>query len=238
MTYIVLAAGIGANLHPLTLTHPKSLYKLDNSITLLRHNVKMIRRFDKSAEIVVVVGFMHKTVTKDILSENVKIVHNPFYSVTGSMGSLWFAREYLQRENVAVINGDVIFDSYIMKNVICKPTDIPYVVVDSSLTASGKYYVNVQEDKVCIMSKQLSDYFATYSSVTKLDAVSSRFVLMELEKMVNDGMFEHFYEDVLVQMIFSDNFELYYVDIKGHSWTEVDSVDDLLKAKQIHKSTF
>jgi len=106
------------------------------------------------------------------------------------------------------------------------------------LTASGKYYVNVQEDKVCIMSKQLSDYFATYSSVTKLDAVSSRFVLMELEKMVNDGMFEHFYEDVLVQMIFSDNFELYYVDIKGHSWTEVDSVDDLLKAKQIHKSTF
>ena len=29
------------------------------------------------------------------------------------------------------------------------------------------------------------------------------------------------------------NFELYYKDIKDYQWTEVDNVDDLLKARQI-----
>jgi ABC-type oligopeptide transport system ATPase subunit len=37
----------------------------------------------------------------------------------------------------------------------------------------------------------------------------------------------------LVQMIFQKNFELYYKDIKEYKWTEVDGVDDLLKARQI-----
>ena len=46
-------------------------------------------------------------------------------------------------------------------------------------------------------------------------------------------MYGLFFEDSLVQMIFQKNFELYYKDIKDYKWTEVDCVDDLLKARQI-----
>lgn len=233
MTYIILVAGQGKNLQPLTLSHPKTLYKLDGKTTVLQRLVRSIRKYDKEAEIVVVVGFMYKYIQKELEDENVTFVHNPFYSVTSSMGSLWFAKAYLQRENVAIINGDIVMSDQLMNDVICAHTDVPYVLLDSTRTEGNKYNVQVQRDKVCVMSKNLTEFMGNYASVTKLDAVSSRFVLEQLNQMVNEGMYNLFFEDALVQMIFDKNFELYYKDIKDYQWTEVDNVDDLLKARQI-----
>ena len=120
-----------------------------------------------------------------------------------------------------------------MNDVVCTHTDTPYVLLDSTQTDGNKYNIQVQGDKVCVMSKNLKVFLGNYASVSKLDAVSSRFVLEQLNQMVNDGMYNLFFEDSLVQMIFDKNFELYYKDIKDYQWTEVDNVDDLLKARQI-----
>lgn len=233
MTYIILVAGQGKNLQPLTLSHPKTLYKLDSNTTVLQRLVRLIRKYDKEAEIIAVVGFMYKYLQKELEDDNVKFVNNPFYAVTSSMGSLWFAKDYLQRENVTIINGDIVMSDNLMKDVVCSHTDIPFVLLDSTQTSGNKYNVQVQGDKVCVMSKNLTEFFGNYASVTKLDAVSSRFVLEQLDQMVNEGMYNLFFEDSLVQMIFDNNFELYYKDIKDYKWTEVDCVDDLLKARQI-----
>ena len=106
------------------------------------------------------------------------------------------------------------------------------MLIDSS-KKEGKYNVQIQGDKICVMSKQLSTFYAQYVSVTKLDAVSSRFLLEEIDNMVNDEMYGQLYEDALVQMIFENDFGLYYKDICGYCWTEVDSVDDLIKAREV-----
>ena len=233
MTYIVLVAGQGKNLQPLTLSYPKTLYKLGGETTVLQRLVRSIRKCDKKAEIVIVVGFMYKHIQKELEDDNVLFVHNPFYEVTSSMGSLWFAKEYLQRENVTIINGDIVMSDKMINDVICAYTDIPYVLLDSTKTSDNKYNVQVQGDRVCVMSKNLTDLMGNYVSVTKLDAVSSRFVFEQLSLMVNDGMYNLFYEDALVQMIFDKDFELYHKDVKDYKWTEIDSVDDLLKARQI-----
>lgn len=233
MTYIILSAGKGAKLQPLTLNHPKSLYKLDDKTTILQRLVRMIRKFDAEAEIVVVVGYMYKQIQRELEDDNVKFVHNPFYSNTSSMGSLWFAKDYLQRENVTIINGDIVTSEALLHDVVCQHTDSPCVLLDSTHRDANKYNVQVQGEMVCVMSKNLTDYMGNYASVTKLDAVSARFLLEQLNQMVNDEMYNLFYEDALVQMIFQKNFELYYKDIKEYKWTEVDCVDDLLKARQI-----
>ena len=236
MTYIILSAGKGAKLHPLTLNHPKSLYKLDDETTVLQRLVRRIRKYDTEAEIVVVIGHMYKRIIKELEDDNVIFVHNPFYSVTGSMGSLWFAKDYLQRENVTIANGDIVASDELFNEVICQHTDYPCVLIDSSLKNPDKYNVQTQDDLVCVMSKNLTDYKGIYASVTKLDAVSSRFLLEQLNQMVREGMYNLFFEDALVQMIFQNNFELYYKDIKGYKWTEVDCVDDLLKARLIQSN--
>ena len=236
MTYIILAAGQGKNLQPLTLSRPKTLYKLDDKTTVLQRLVRSIRKCDKDAEIVVVIGFMYQRIQKELEDENVKFVHNPFYAVTSSMGSLWFAKNYLQRENVTIINGDIVMGDNLFRDMICIHTDVPYILLDSTHKDNNKYNVQVQDDKVCVMSKNLTEFLGNYASVTKLDAVSSRFLLEQLDLMVNEGVYTLFFEDALVQMIFDKSFELYYKDIKDYQWTEVDSVDDLLLARQIQAS--
>ncbi len=233
MTYIILSAGKGAKLQPLTLNHPKSLYKLDDKTTILQRLVRKIRKYDAEAEIVVVVGYMYKQIQKELEDDNVKFVHNPFYSVTSSMGSLWFAKDFLQRENVTIINGDIVVSDKLIQDVVSHHTDYPYVLLDSTHKDANKYNVQIQGELVCVMSKNLTEFEGNYASVTKLDAVSSRFLLEQLNQMVNEEMYNLFFEDALVQMIFQKNFELYYKDIKDYKWTEVDCVDDLLKARQI-----
>lgn len=233
MTYIILSAGKGVKLQPLTLNHPKSLYKLDDKTTILQRLVRKIRKYDTEAEIVVVVGYMYNQIQKELEDDNVRFVHNPFYSVTSSMGSLWFAKDFLQRENVTIINGDIVASDKLMQDIVCKHTDYPNVLLDSTHKDANKYNVQVQGDLVCVMSKNLTEFEGNYASITKLDAVSSRFLLEQLNQMINEEMYNLFFEDALVQMIFQKNFELYYKDIKDYKWTEVDCVDDLLKARQI-----
>ena len=53
--------------------------------------------------------------------------------------------------------------------------------------------------------------------------------------MVENGLYGQWFEDVLVQMIFKDRFSLYYRDIAGYPWTEIDCVSDLRVAQNIHQ---
>lgn len=237
MTYIILSAGKGVKLQPLTLNHPKSLYKLDDKTTILQRLVRKIRKFDAEAEIVVVVGYMYKQIQKELEDDNVKFVHNPFYSVTSSMGSLWFAKDYLQRENVTIINGDIVASDKLMQEIVCQHTDYPIILFDSTHKEANKYNVQIQGELVCVMSKNLVEFAGNYASITKLDAVSSRFLLDQISEMVNEEMYNLFFEDALVQMIFQKNFELYHRDIKEYKWTEVDTVDDLLIAREINNAS-
>lgn len=234
MTYIILAAGKGTSLQPLTLKTPKSLYKLDRHSTVLQRMVRTIRKYDYKAEIIIVAGFMYDHVMRELERENVIMVRNPFYATTSSIASLWFAKGYLERDNVTILSADIVLEDRIIEDIICSNTDKPYVLVDSSKT-TGKYNVQVQGNKVCVMSKDLSSFFAQYVCVTKLDAVSARFLLEEIDIMVNEEMYDQLFEDALVQMIFENDFDLYYKDIKGYLWTEVDNVDDLIKAREVQK---
>lgn len=225
----------GNKLHQLTLKHPKSLYKLDNNTTVLQRMILGIQKFDEHAEIVVVVGFQFQTGINEIKDLNVATIINPFYAVTNSIASLWFARKYLKRDNVVVIDGDIVLSDKLMKEIVCVPTDKPCVLGDSSCPDEGDYNVRFNCDKVCVMSKNLSKFDAEYVCLTKLDKISARLLSESVCDMVLDDMYDQYFENALVQMIFEKDFELYYKDIKGEEWTEVDCVDDLLKAKKINR---
>ena len=234
MTYIILAAGKGNNLQPLTLKYAKTSFKLDEETTVLQRMVRSIRRLDKNAEIVVVVGYKADDIKAELDGENVKFVHNPFYEVTNSISSVWFAREYLERENVAILHGDVVFSDQILKTYVTVPTDQPYVLVDSSCDRPGAYNAVVKDGQVLVMSKKLEHYSAKYCCLAKLDPVSSRLLKEEVDSMIYSNMYDQYFEDGLVQMIMFHDFQLFCKDIAGEKWSEVDTVDDLLAAQEIH----
>ena len=235
MTYIILAAGKGNNLQPLTLKYAKTSYKLDEETSVLQRMVRSIRRADKNAEIVVVVGYKAEEIKKELDGENVIFVMNPFYEVTNSISSVWFARDYLERENVTIVHGDAVFSDEIVSSYLTVPTDYPYVLVDSSYERPGAYNTVTQGDQVLVMSKKLEHFTAKYCCMTKLDPVSSRLLKQEVDSMINGNMYDQYFEDSLVQMIMFHDFQLFCKDITGKKWAEVDTVDDLLTAQEIHR---
>lgn len=232
MNYIFWVAGKGSRLHPLTLRYPKSLYKLDKNATVLKRMVGLIKKYDKDANIVVVVGFMSEVICQELTG--VTFVRNPFYEVTNSIASLWFAKDYLDADNVVIINGDIVMEEDLVKEVLCQKTDKPKVCIDSSIKSDGDYNVEVNGEKILVMSKELEKYYGEYAGVTMLERTSARLLGQTVETMVEDGMYDQWYENALVQMIFNDDFQLYYEDIRDYKWTEVDCVSDMLLAKQIH----
>ena len=235
MTYIILAAGKGNNLQPLTLKYAKTSYKLDEDTTVLQRMVRSIRHADKNAEIVVVAGYKAEDVKAELDGENVRFVMNPFYEVTNSISSVWFARDYLERENVTIVHGDVVFSDEIITKYLTVPTDHPYVLVDSSKASQGAYNAVIRDGQVLVMSKKLENYNARYCCMTKLDPVSSRLLKEEVDSMINSNMYDQYFENGLVQMIMFHDFQLFCEDIAGKRWSEVDTVDDLLTAQEIHR---
>lgn len=232
MVYIILAAGTGSRLHPITLKHPKTLFSLDDETTILQRMVGLIKSLDSEAKIVIVCGFQRQLLEKYV--SDVQWIYNPFYEVTNSLASLWFAREFLLQGEVTILNGDIVMAQKLMQEIVTKNTDVPMVLMDSSIK-DGDYNVQVEHDKVVVMSKALTHYTGEYAGVTKLDKKSAKQLQSKICEMVEDGRYKTWYEDALVQMIFEENFSLYVTDISAYEWTEVDSVDDLLYAKRIHE---
>ena len=69
MTYIILAAGKGSNLYPLTLKYAKTSFRLDENTTVLQRMVRCIRKADKDAEIVVVVGYKADVIREELVEQ-------------------------------------------------------------------------------------------------------------------------------------------------------------------------
>lgn len=234
MTYIFLVAGKGTRMSPLTKNYPKTLFKLEKDVTIIGHMINMIKRYDKNARIVVVTGFMHEAIERS-LDSDIIFVHNPFYAVTNSLASLWFARGFLDSESV-LINGDVIVSEEMMKDIISKHTDKPIALVDGSIKNDGDYNVEVIEDKVVVMSKGLKSYYGEFVGIVKTDIRTSKLLESEIDTMIHNEQYDQWYEDALIQLIFENDFALYYKDVSEYEWTEIDCVDDLLHARQIYRN--
>lgn len=235
MTYILLVAGKGTRLHPITLHTPKSLFRLDNDTTVIQRMIRLINQYDAGAKIAIVTGFMHEAIEIQVAkAPGVIIVTNPFYSITNSIASLWFAREYLNEGDITIINGDIVVSDTLFLDCVKTPVKAPTVLLDSSIRKDGDYNVQVNGNKVVVMSKELKEYYGEYAGIVKLDHISAGTVRQKIVNMINAGGFNHWYEDALVQLIFEAGFELAYTDISSYSWTEIDDVDDLLFAKKIH----
>lgn len=235
MTYIFLAAGKGSRLHPLTLETPKSMYKLDKHTSVLQRMIHIIRECDKEAEFVIIGGFHFEDIQEQLSGiHGVEFVFNPFYGITNSIASLWFAKDYLKGQAV-IINGDIVMEKELIRAAVCVPVSRPAVLADSSVKNNGDYNVQVFQDKVLVMSKNLDEYFGEYAGVTKLNDEAAGMLRTKIEKMVSAGMYDQWYENALVQLIFDDDFQLYFEDISQYKWTEIDCVSDMLLAKTIHE---
>lgn len=105
---IIMAAGIGSRLRPVTLQTPKPLVKV--------HGVRMIDTVLRGllqqgiTEIYVVVGYRKEqfaALKQDY--PQIQLIENPYYSECNNISSLFVAREHL--EDAMILDGDLIVRS-------------------------------------------------------------------------------------------------------------------------------
>ncbi len=109
---IILAAGKGERLNPLTLHTPKPLIEV-NGQRMIDSVIKALY-FNGITEIYIVVGYL-KEKFQSLCDEydNITLIENPYYTTCNNISSLYVAREHLQ--NVIILDGDqLIFNPTIL----------------------------------------------------------------------------------------------------------------------------
>ncbi len=114
MKIIILAAGKGERLMPLTQNTPKPLLDMGNGTTLIEEQLQNLSASGVVDEVVLVIGYLAEQIEAKIAcyrarGHSIRTIFNPFYGVSNNFMSLWLAKGVLDEDDVMITNGDNLF---------------------------------------------------------------------------------------------------------------------------------
>ena len=132
MKALILSAGQGSRLLPLTADRPKCLLPLD-ARSVLEWQVRELVRCGVD-EIVVVVGFkadMVEGVVKKLSTPSLRVrsLLNPFFQVADNLSTCWMARHEMN-EDFLLVNGDTVFEAGVPARLLAEACDPVTVTID------------------------------------------------------------------------------------------------------------
>jgi len=148
---VVLSAGRGKRLTPLTDTHPKCLVRL-NGRTLLEWQMRALCACGVT-RVSVVTGFGAADVACALrtfgLPMEARAIFNPFYAVADNIGSCWAAADAFGADTV-LINGDAVFEPAVLERVLAADGS------DIAVTVSAKRDYDADDMKVRVCGDRLT----------------------------------------------------------------------------------
>ena len=226
---IIMAAGIGKRMQPLTFETPKPLVK-----------VKGVRMIDTVVdglhingirEIYVVVGYMKEQFYEWAKEkEEVQIIENPFYDTCNNISSLYFAREHLS--DCIILDGD---------QIIYNPS-----VLEPQFTLSGynavrcdgetrEWLMDVENGVVKSCSRTGGAHGWQLYSISRWSKDDGERLKKHLEFEFERGNRDIYWDDVAMFCHF-DDYTLGIKEMKSGDIIEIDGLEELVAIDSSYKS--
>ena len=242
---IILAAGQGKRLLPLTKNNPKCLVKLFGK-SLLEWQMSVYENFEID-DISIVKGYLQEKIN----IPNVNYFINLQYEETNMIETLFCAREKMF-DSIIISYGDIIFEKEVFDKLYCETEDISLIVdenwleywkirfdnplgdAESMKINSDGYITNIGQ-KV----KNLKDIQGQYIGLMKFQNDGLKFLKSFYEKsksiskngknpLNSTTSFEKSYMSDLLQNMINEGYKIKAVPIRN-GWLELDSYDDYQK---------
>jgi choline kinase len=222
MKAILLAAGRGTRISKRIKEIPKCTLPIGDK-PLIRRTVEMM--LSVGIEPIVCVGYKHEKIYEALEGLPVKFFYNPFYDVTNSLASLWFARNELD-DDLIVMNADVFFSLDILNRMLEDKRPV-VMASDKSRTATGDYFFALGENN-CIQKYgkdiPLEERSCEYVGLAKVSKSFLPEFTQRLDEMIGQQKHGCWWEEILYS--FSDEKDIHTLDIDGMFWSEIDYFDD------------
>ena len=239
---IILAAGQGIRLRPLTNNKPKCLVELFGN-SLINHSINTFQKCGIS-DITIVTGYLSNL----LKIPNVSYVKNENYASTNMVETLFCAREKLD-DSVIISYGDIIFEQKILQKLIDAEDDMS-VIIDSdwekywklrfedplqdaeSLITNAQNFIQNIGQKPRSLDEIQGQYiglmkFQNYG-LSKLKSFYDKSKNQSLEGVnpLNPNIsFERSYMTDLLQGLINDENQIRAIPI-NNGWLELDSLND------------
>ena len=226
---VIMAAGFGSRLMPVTKETPKPLIKV-NGVRMIDSVIKALHKNGVN-EIYIVVGYLKEKF--DVLKREysgIELIENPYYDTCNNISSLYVAREHL--ENSLILDGDQIIYNDDVLSPYFEKSGYNSVWTDGE---TDEWLQQVENGKVVSCSrtggKRGWQLFSISRWIEKDGKKLKRHLELEFENKQNRGI----YWDDVVMFNHFDEYDLTVRPMNYGDVIEIDSLDDLMKLDLSYK---
>lgn len=234
MTAIVLAAGIGRRLWPLTAEHPKCLLPLPlaGSCTLIR--LVMALELAGVDRLICVVGHLRGQIRQalDAMCSrlSIRLVVNDRYS-SGSIMSLDAARDFLDGD-VLIIDADVLLPLFLVSRLVQSTSPNAFLLDPNSASRGEEMMLMTRGGRVWNAGRRVEhgswDLVGESLGLAKFDRSAAR-TLRDSVAVLTEACFSRADYEVAYRPVF-ERHDVGFLSAAGEPWTEIDTSEDLAVA--------
>lgn len=237
-TALLLAAGTGSRLLPLTKKSPKCL-TLVNETSILERLIKSLNQ-NCFKRLVVVTGHQEDCIRNFLETRagnlTIEYVFSPLYKTTNNIYSLWMARNIIN-EPFLLIESDLVFDPSLLTEMLY-PDRIAIAGMKprlngSAVTINASNTVNAFHSDAVNGSGEIR--YKTLN-IYSLSASSWYLIVEKLNQFILAGRVNDYYEKVFSQLVVEKSLSLEAVFFDHKPWYEIDTAEDLESAERLFPS--
>jgi len=228
---ILLCAGLGSRLLPLTADRPKCLIEVGGR-TILEHQVEALHAAGVSG-VTVVGGYRFDRLEAFVADrwadgERPELVLNPFYAISSSIGSVWAARHRLAAP-FCLLNGDTVYDPALVADGLARVQPGLNLFVESiAAPEPDDMLVRMDGDRVVAVSKALPPSLGRHRSLGFVAGDGREGYAAALDKVIREVDGAQSFHHAIVDRLAHEG-AVHAVAFAGGLWTEIDRPEDIVK---------